>query len=191
VVEDEPRLRQLLLEIVPEMGFAARAARSAEEALELLRQEPAEVLLLDHHLPGMSGLELLEKLRESAGSEDRTHPQAIVMTAFGDLETARRAIRAEVVDFLTKPAPLGEIEAALERARRRYVQDLPPPAAPTPPPTDTDPPGTLADAERHQILSTLARHDGNRTATAIELGISRRTLHYKLALYRDQGYDFE
>jgi DNA-binding NtrC family response regulator len=48
-------------------------------------------------------------------------------------------------------------------------------------------PTTLAELERRQILAALERNNGNRTATAAELGISRRTLHYRLQEYRQLG----
>jgi DNA-binding NtrC family response regulator len=48
---------------------------------------------------------------------------------------------------------------------------------------------TLHEVERQHILATLDRHNGNRTATAAELGISRRTLYYKLEEYEKQGFN--
>ena len=70
----------------------------------------------------MDGLTLIEKIRASWPLT-----QVIVMTGFGDLESAKRAIRLDVVDFLTKPCHLGELEQSIERARQR----LPRPALPT------------------------------------------------------------
>ena len=194
VVEDEPRMRDLLTQAVGRWGFDVTAAASAEEALRLAAAgPPPEVVLLDLNLPGMDGLDCFRRLRER-------HPQVqgIVLTGFGSLEAARQAIHLDVVEFLTKPAPLGEIERAMDRAMRR----LAPPPPPVLPPEVTespeasaeagggagDTPRTLEEVERDHILAALRRNDGNRTATAAELGISRRTLYYKLSEYERQGY---
>lgn len=184
VIEDERRLRELLTDVIPQMGFPTRAVRSAEDASAALLEEPAEILLLDLHLPGQSGLDFLAALRTKGH-----RPEVIIMTAYGDLETARKAIRHDVADFLTKPAPLGEIEAALDRARKRlderWAHSLSSAPAIEAPGTHSGLP--LAETERREILAALERHNGNRTAAAAELGISRRTLHYRLAEYKDQG----
>ncbi len=174
VVEDEPRLRDLLVDVAADMGFAAAGARSAEEASRLFDADPADVVLLDLQLPGMNGMDLFADLRRR-----RPATQVVVVTGFGDLAAARRAIHLDVVEFLTKPFHLDEVEAALDRARRRLATgvDGPEPATPL----KTDEPITLAESERQLILAALRRHDGNRTAAAAELGISRRKLQYWLA----------
>jgi DNA-binding NtrC family response regulator len=112
------------------------------------------------------------------------------MTGYGDLDTARRAIRLDVVDFLGKPCRLAELEVALTRARQRLTAPIarpPTPDAPAPSNAAT-PPATLEDLERQQILAALDRNDGNRTLTAAQLGISRRTLQYRLTQYARQGH---
>jgi two-component system response regulator RegA len=186
VVEDEPRLRDLLADVIPDMaaGFTVTTARTAEEAARILQVASHDILILDLHLPGQSGMDFFETAR-------RTHPQVqvIIMTGFGDLAAARRAIRLDVVDFLGKPCRLDELEAALTRARQRLTaaNTLPTASSTTPsgPPSATT---TLEDLERQQILATLERNDGNRTLTAAELGISRRTLQYRLSQYAQQGF---
>ncbi len=186
VVEDEMRMRELLSEVVPEMGFAVEAVRSAEEALRLMERDPREIAVVDLNLPGMEGMEFF-----AAVHERWPRTQVIILTGFGDLAAARQAIRLEVVDFLTKPCHLGELDVALSRARQRWRESQPlpdvaaDPEAAAPSPQDVE---TLEDVERRHILSALERNDGNRTATAAELGISRRTLHYRLSEYARQGF---
>lgn len=184
VVEDEPRLRDVLVSGVRGIGFPARGARSGEEALRLLEQEAHHILLVDLNLPGINGLELLEQVRLR-----RPGTSFIILTGYGDLEAARQAIRLDVTDFLTKPTSLGELEKALHRAWAR-LPGVPEPksAPPSAPRTQTTSPQTLEEIERDQILAALERHDGNRAATAAELGISVRTLYYKLAAI-DLGRD--
>jgi len=188
IVEDEPRLRDSLGRAVREMGFEAQAAGRGEEALRLARANPPAIILLDLNLPGMSGLELLEKLRAEGSPA-----QAIVLTGYGDLAAAQKAMRLQAGDFLTKPCPLGELEKALDRARKRYqatmLRSLPDVEEVSSVPRAE--PATLHDVERAHILDVLRRHHGNRAQAAAELGISLRTLYYRLSEYQKQGIDID
>lgn len=183
IVEDEPRMQDLLLRAMTGWGFDAKAARSGEEALRVAAEEPPHIVVLDLDLPGIGGLETFGRLRER-----QPDLQGIILTGFGSLDAARQAIHLDVVEFLTKPVPLGDLEHALDRAIRRVVP-APPPVVPEEIATEPPPPGqTLAEVERRHILETLARNHGNRTAAATELGISRRTLYYKLGEYQRDGF---
>src|SRR5882672_6471536 len=189
IVDDEPRMRDLLHRAITSWGHKASVARSGEEALRVIQQEPPNIILLDLNLPAMSGLEFLERVRE-------THPatEVIILTGFGDLDAAKKAIPLDVVEFLTKPAHLGELEQAIDRARKRLEETatatLPPPAPPIMP-QDLPPATTLDEVEREHILAALARNAGNRSATASELGISLRTLYYRLNEYQKQGFHID
>ena len=185
VVEDESRLRDLLTRALTGWGFQTSVARSGEEASRLAESQPVDIAILDLNLPGKDGLETLRKLRERM-----PHLQAIVLTGFASIDSAKQAVHLDVVEFLTKPCHLGELEQALDRALRRI--------APTPPAVldkpDLPPPTagmTLDEVERQHILMALQQHNGNRTATANALGISRRTLYYKLEEYYRQGFTVE
>ena len=189
IVEDEGRLRELLSRAIVGMGFGVSVARSGEEAIRLMDQDPHPILLLDLNLPAMSGMDVFQAVRQRWPAT-----QVIVLTGFGDLQAAKDAIRLDVVDFLTKPCPLGELEVSLDRARRRYEEAQAPDSPPVPPEVilnETGSPPTLSDLERQHILATLTRNKGNRSATATELGISLRTLYYRLSEYEKQGYRIE
>ena len=185
IVEDEPRLREMLMRFAMESGRDAQAARSAEQALKLMEQKPAQIMLLDLNLPGMHGIELFERLHQ-------TYPQlqVIVLTGFGDLESAKRAIRLDVVDFITKPCALEDLERALARAMQRLRTAMmtevtaQEPSAPTPAAEPAERGSTLAEVEREHIMAVLERNHGNRAAAAAELGISERTLYYRLSRYQ-------
>jgi len=189
IVDDEPRMRELLSRAVGGWGFDVTTAKSGEEALRLAAEHPPHIALLDLDLPGIGGLETFKKLRDR-----QPELQAIILTGFGSLDAARQAIHLDVVEFLTKPAPLGDLEHALDRAIRRLAPAMPtPPIIPdllqdAPDSEESEPGQTLAEVERRHILETLSRNNGNRTATATELGISRRTLYYKLAEYQKEGF---
>lgn len=195
IVEDEQRMRDLLLRSLTNWGFEASAARSAEEAMRTVDQTPPDIVLLDLNLPGMNGMEFFQSLRQK-----QPEVQGIVLTGFANIEAAKQAVHMDMVEFLTKPCHLGEVEQALDRAMRRIAPPEPPII---PDPTfaeggdtirtveDDGSPRTLEEVEREHILSTLDRHGGNRTATAVELGISRRTLYYKLTEYQKQGFEVD
>ena len=199
IVEDEPRYRNLLEREVVAMGHRASACERAEEALALLDTETFDAAILDLNLPGMSGMEFLEQVRES-----QPEVAVIINTAYGDMPTAVQALRLEAVDFLPKPCGLDDIERALFKAaqvvERRRGEAAEPFPAPQPEPVETEAPptsddaathaeheGPLADVERDHILAVLSRHKGHKPAAAEELGISLRTLYNKINLYRQQG----
>ena len=197
LVEDESRLREMLTRAIHEMGFVPTAAPQAEAALRLLEQRGErgfDILIVDLNLPGIGGMELLEQARSRWPLT-----QAIVLTGFGDLEAAKQAIRLDVVDFLSKPCPLGELEVALDRARNRRlkaagvdpasVASAKESAGPTgdDEPAETAAAPSLEELEQRHILAVLEKNHGNRTATASELGISLRKLYYRLGQYQKQG----
>jgi DNA-binding NtrC family response regulator len=182
IVDDETRLREMLTTAVGEMGFAVTPARSAESAMKLIEAQSYDIVILDLNLPGMSGMEFFEVLRQKM-----PEGQVIILTGFGTLESARRAIRLDVSDFLTKPCALGELEVALERARQKRLAVWTPEKVELPPQVLSQPGMTIEELERRHILATLERNNGNRSATANELGISLRTLYYRLGAYQRQG----
>jgi DNA-binding NtrC family response regulator len=211
VVDDEQRLRDVLVRGIAQMGYGVAGSPNGEDALRQMRDNPRGVVIVDLNLPGIDGMTLFEKLRRGWPAV-----QVIVLTGFGDLDTAKQAIRLDVVDFLTKPTHLGELEQALSRAWQRIddaagldVVQLPEPTrdeisfehdddddgeahglADAPKHAGAVPkPGESLDAlERRHILDTLAKHDGNRRATADALGISLRTLYYRLSQYQKEGH---
>jgi DNA-binding NtrC family response regulator len=189
IVEDEMRLREMLTRAVREMGFTPAASSTAEAALREADNHTFDILILDLNLPGMSGLDMLERIRQS-----QPDLQVIILTGFGDLDAARLAIRLDVVDFLTKPCALGTLEEALDRARRRRFKttgfepplpEEPPRFQPPPPPQEGR--VSLEELEQRHILAVLEKNNGNRTATAAELGISVRKLYYRIGQYQKQG----
>ena len=196
LVEDETRLREMLTRAIHEMGFAPTAVPQAEPALRLMEARPFDIVIVDLNLPGMNGLEFLEQAHARWPAT-----QAIILTGFGDLEAAKQAIRLDVVDFLTKPCPLGELEVALDRARNRRLaaagadparfggasRESIPDEDDGRPSAEGRPTPSLEEMEQRHILAVLEKNNGNRTATAAELGISLRKLYYRLGQYQKQG----
>ncbi|MDB5322053.1 MAG: response regulator with CheY-like receiver, AAA-type ATPase, and DNA-binding domain [Phycisphaerales bacterium] len=196
VVDDEMRIRNMLSQALKEMGFRATLAPSAEAAARELAQRTFDILILDLNLLGMDGMEFLASVRKQ-----HRDIQVIVLTGFGDLEAAKRAIHLDVVEFLTKPCALGSLEVALDRASKRrkgqIINDSPAPSTfsgepegphSAPVTTETDSAKlSLEELEQRHILSVLERQKGNRAATATELGISLRKLYYRLGEYQKKG----
>jgi DNA-binding NtrC family response regulator len=185
IVEDEVNQRQMLARVIREAEFDSVAVASAEEALTLLEEDARfGVAMLDLNLPGMDGLSLATRMF-SRWPDIR----CIILTGYATLDAARQAFKLDVIDFLIKPSSLGEIEAALSRAWVKHAdraptpRRLPQPAPEPPEPIDPDAPISIADAERQMIEAALRRHQDNRSAAAKELGISVRTLYYRLAQY--------
>src|SRR6476661_4903444 len=114
VVEDELRIRTMLSQALKEMGFNATLTASAEAATRALAQHSFDILILDLNLPGVNGMEFLQSVRKA-----HHDIQVIILTGFGDLESARLAIHLDVVEFLSKPCALGSLEMALGRATKR------------------------------------------------------------------------
>ena len=181
VVEDETRYREFLVGTLTEMGCEAIGLPNAVEALARFDGLAPDAMLLDLNLPRLDGLTFLDRLRPRAPDLP-----VVILTGVGDLPTAQEAIRLGVVDFLTKPCHLGEIERAIERCARRVAQRTagePKPSNETP---RRPPGGTISELEREAILAALERHNGNRSAAAADLGISRRTLYNRIERYRQQ-----
>ena len=111
IVDDEQSICWGLAELVQEMGYEGLTASSAEEGLEIARRTPPNAIVLDVRLPGMDGLEAMERFREIVGAVP-----IIVMTAYGELATAVTAVRNGASDYITKPFDLRSAEKAVARA---------------------------------------------------------------------------
>ncbi len=101
IVDDEEGIRQSLKGVLEDEGYKVAAVGSGENCLDTLRRRSFDVILLDIWLPGMDGLETLEKIREA---EDA--PEIIIISGHGTIETAVRATKLGAFDFLEKPLSL-------------------------------------------------------------------------------------
>ena len=111
VVDDDASMRESLTSLLRSHGFAVRTFASAEEFLQSGQAPATRCLLLDVRMPGMSGLELQERL----GGERRRTP-IIFLTAHGDEQARARALEAGAVDFLSKPFSEGALLEAVRAA---------------------------------------------------------------------------
>ena len=124
VVDDDRNMCELLADSLAPLGFDVTFTTEPERAETLARDQRFEAVVTDLNMRGIDGLELCRRLV----TNEPTLP-VLVLTAFGSLETAVRAIRAGVYDFLTKPLDIDVVALALERAvghraLRREVETL-------------------------------------------------------------------
>ncbi|WHZ21681.1 MAG: Flagellar assembly protein FliH [Nitrospira sp.] len=115
VVDDEPAVCRLLAEMLHATGHRILTAGSAEEALGCLRTHQIAVLIVDVQLVGIDGITFLEQALEADG-----RLLGIVMTGYGNIELAVRAMKAGAADFLTKPLQLDLVHATVSRLLELY-----------------------------------------------------------------------
>jgi two-component system, NtrC family, nitrogen regulation response regulator GlnG len=114
IVDDEEAVCWALQRALGREGHAVSVAASAEQAFALLKRQRPDVLILDVRLPGMDGLTALARVREILPDVP-----VIVVTAFGDLPTAVRAVEGGAFDYLAKPFDLNQALECVNRALLR------------------------------------------------------------------------
>jgi two-component system nitrogen regulation response regulator GlnG len=111
IVDDEEAVCWALEKGLARDGYSVTTTASAEQALELAAQRPPDVIILDVRLPGMDGLTALARLREISGGAP-----VVTITAFGNLDTAVKAVQEGAFEYLTKPFDYEQALKAVERA---------------------------------------------------------------------------
>jgi two-component system response regulator AtoC len=121
VVDDDPQMQFFLKEALERQEYAVRVMGSAEEALDALKDERFDLILMDVRLPGISGLEAVDEIQKA----DRRTP-IIIMTAHGSRDSALDAVRRGAYDYFTKPFSLDELEIIVRRAleKKRLLGEL-------------------------------------------------------------------
>jgi len=115
-VDDEEYILDIAQQIFADRGISILTAGSADEALDLIKQNEIAVLVSDNHMPGMKGIDLLSKVKMLSPDTVK-----ILMTGFADLETALDAInRVEVFRFIVKPWENTQLAGLVEDALERY-----------------------------------------------------------------------
>jgi two-component system response regulator AtoC len=111
VVDDERKMRRVLQILLEQMGLESVAAETGEEALEHFDDEKIDLVLTDLKLPGMSGVDLLARIR----AQDPDLP-VVVLTAHGTVQTAVAAMKNGAFDYILKPFDVEAIELVIRRA---------------------------------------------------------------------------
>jgi FixJ family two-component response regulator len=122
IVDDNPAVRDAIRWLVQQVGLNAKTYASAQEFLAAFRSDMRGCLVLDIRMPGLSGIELQEKLAQNG-----VHLPVIIVTGHGDVPITVRAMKAGAFEFLQKPfndqALLDAIQAALDKYAALWQQE--------------------------------------------------------------------
>jgi two-component system, response regulator RegA len=166
LVDDSFVLRDRLAEAFQERGFRVSVAGNCDEAVEVFRNAPTDLAVVDLRMPGRTGLTVISDLKSI--KED---VQVLILSGFGSIATAIDAIRLGAVNFLPKPADADDILSAFKRGGTEVSMAVSDEEIPVP---------TLAQAEWEHIHRVLADCSNNISEAARRLGIHRRSLQRKL-----------
>ena len=113
IVDDEPSILHTLSSILEDEGYQVTIAKTGKEALKVIQREPPDVVMLDVWMPEIDGLEVLKRVREQF-----PNVMVIMMSGHGSVETAVKAIKLGVYDYLEKPLDLEKIPILVRNAIR-------------------------------------------------------------------------
>lgn len=166
VIDDEPAVRESLRWLIRSVGIPVRAFDSAEEFLETYDENCRGCIVLDVRMPGLSGLELHERL-----NEDRAAPPILFITGHGDVDTAVRALKGGAFDFIEKPFSdqtlLERIQRALHIDAERYGKIAEE--------TEIEDRMSKLTTRERQVLDIVVTGKPNKVI-ASELGLSQKTV---------------
>jgi two-component system response regulator HydG len=114
VVDDQQVIRDLCGEIVRSLGYRVSTAADGHQALAAMEREHVDILLADLKMPGLGGLDLLERAKETS-----PQTEVVIMTAFGTVPSAVQAMKMGAYDYLTKPFNTEEVKLLLERIAKK------------------------------------------------------------------------
>src|SRR5471032_2594263 len=118
IIDDEKHTREGLRQALEE-NYDVSMAASADEAFNLFAAQEFDVVLTDLRMPGKSGLKVIDKALALPAK-----PAVIMMTAYGNIETAVEAMKRGAVDFLTKPVNLERLEVLIQRALKTRTLEV-------------------------------------------------------------------
>jgi DNA-binding NtrC family response regulator len=116
VVDDEPNARSALVELLAEEGYEVESASDGKKALDLIPVFEPEVVLTDLKMPNLDGMGLLQRAKLIS-----PHTAFVVMTAFGSIDTAVKAIKLGAENYLTKPVDIQALSALVGRAMQNAL----------------------------------------------------------------------
>jgi len=109
IVDDEKRVRESMVRLLRRKGYNAEVAESGTEALEKIRSESFDLLVVDIKMPGMDGLEMLRRAK-------KINPEimAIILTAYGTPDREIEARRLGVLEFVRKPMTIDNLAKVID-----------------------------------------------------------------------------
>jgi DNA-binding NtrC family response regulator len=120
VVDDEENLCKFMKLMLSKEGYDVETSLSAESALEMLQEQPVDLVFTDLMMPEMTGLEFIQRLRQT-----RPDAECIVMTAYASVDSAIEALKLGAADYITKPFNLDEVKITVQQllSRQRIVEE--------------------------------------------------------------------
>lgn len=119
VVDDEVVLREGLSKILEDEGYVVICAESGQQAIEIVQSTKVDLVLTDMRMPGMSGIELLKKIRETHG---RTG--VIILTGFGEIESYIEAMNFGAIEYVSKPFKVNELRFIVNKILNNSIEAL-------------------------------------------------------------------
>ncbi|WP_319521389.1 response regulator [uncultured Desulfosarcina sp.] len=116
IIDDEQDIREVTAMALTDAGYRVETAADGKSGLNFCQSNLPQIVITDIRMPGMDGIQVLEAIKERFPDIE-----VIVATAFGEMETAIRALQLDASDFITKPIHTEALMVALERARQRYT----------------------------------------------------------------------
>ena len=114
LIDDESAVRDTLGDHLSDLGHRVRTAPGGEAGLWMLEEEPADLVITDLKMPGLSGLDVLRRVRERWPAAE-----VVLITGYGTLDDALEALRHGAYDFLLKPVRLAQLELLVRRCEER------------------------------------------------------------------------
>ena len=114
LVDDEEGIRKVLGISLSDSGYTVFTAENGEEALKTFRKEAPPIVLTDIKMPGMDGIELLQKIKH-----ENPDTEVIMISGHGDMDLAIKSLKYQAIDFVTKPVNDDVLEIALNRAHEK------------------------------------------------------------------------
>ena len=119
VVDDEESVRVGLARSLNLLRYSVDVAASGHQALEMLERTPYDVMLLDMRMPGLGGIEVMQRAGRLCADLS-----IVVLTGHASLQSAIAAVRSDAVDYLLKPASIHELSTAVSKALQRRAEKL-------------------------------------------------------------------
>lgn len=119
IIEDNDTMRDGMVQVIKKMGHSAQLAENAEDGFALFEKQKFHLVISDYKLPGMNGVDLLQKVKKKTPESE-----VLMITAYGTIELAVEAMQKGASDFITKPFSPEELSLKIERILQRIDEKV-------------------------------------------------------------------